>query len=267
LELWANLYQRGAFGSSLPSGSWQAGDDLLRVARAADCSAKDALPKSLDISNRGFDPLADPLAIDFGAHRWLSSEREEAYSDWLGWILEQIGDARRVLRLLGLRDKELLRECASEKPIINREFNIPDGRPDIVVEFGKRLLVVVEIKTTSFDEGAVRDQLKKYARWAQSRPQTACCYFAAVELGEFDCPAPFEPLPWRELTLQMREQAREWLRASKKQPRDGRDLIRAAMTLAFCGAVEQNLLGLSGEPTIFRTRSSVEYLEEWSAKT
>jgi hypothetical protein len=267
LRLWANLYRRGAFRASLPSGCWQAADELLRVARAADRSARDGLAKSLAISNRSFDPLADPLAIHFRGHRWLSSEREEAYSDWFGWILEQIDAAGRVLKMLGVRDRNLLRECASEKPIINREIKIPDGRPDLIVEFGKRLLVIVEIKTKSFDGVAVLDQLKRYTRWIQNRPQRTFCYFAAVEFGEFDCPAGFEPLPWRELTLRMREQAWEWVRASKKQPRNGSDLIRAAMTLAFCGAVEQNLLGLSGKPVMFRTRPSAEYLEEWSAKT
>jgi hypothetical protein len=270
LELWANLYQRGAFGTSLPSGSWQAADDLVRAASAANRSARDALAKSLDISNRGFDPLADPLAIDFGAHRWLSSEREEAYSDWLGWILELVEDPVRVLKLLGVRDREILDVCASEKPLVDREVRIPDGRLDVVVQFGRHLLVVIEVKTKSFDSVAVRDQLETYSRWVPDPPnrtERTLRYFAAVEFGEFDCPAPFEPLPWRELTLRMRRQAGEWIRASKKPPSSGSDLIRAAMTLAFCGAVEQNLLGLSGKPAVFRTRPSAEYLEEWSSKT
>jgi len=270
LRLWANLYRRGAFRAPLPSGSWQAVDDLLTAAKQADSSASGALAESLDLSNRAFDPLADPLAIEFGAHRWLSSEREEAYSDWFGWILEQLGDSRRVLRLLGVQDRKLLRVCSSETPTINREFKIPDGRPDLVVEFGNRLLVIVEIKTKPFDRDSARDQLTKYARWTpdpRNPPQRTLRYFAAVEFGEFGCPSTFEPMPWRELTLRMREQAREWIRASKNQPSDRNDLIRAAMTLAFCGAVEQNLLGLSGKPVIFRTRSSAEYLEEWSAKT
>lgn len=169
-----------------------------------------------------------------------------------------------------MRDRELLQACASDTPIINREFKIPDGRPDLVVEFGNRLLVIVEIKTKPFDRDAVRNQLTRYARWIPdpgNPPQRTLCCFVAVEFGEFDCPSPFEPLPWRDLTLRMREQAREWIRASKNQPPDRNDLIRAAMTLAFCGAVEQNLLGLSGKPVLFRTRFSAQYLEEWSAKT
>jgi len=262
--LWANLYRDGAFRPPAQFVSWQSADDLLRVAQAADRSARDSLAKSLSISNRAFAPLADPLAIEFRAHRWLSSEREETYSDWLAWVLEQIEDADRVLKLLGVRDSELLRKCASEKPVVNRELGIPDGRTDLVVEFGRRLLVIVEIKTKSFDGEAVRDQLKRYTRWIQERPQPTRCYFAAVDFEGFDCPSTFEPLPWLELTLRMREQALAWIRASKKQGGNGSDLIRAAMTLAFCGAVEQNLLGLSGTPVMFKTRPSAEYLEEWN---
>jgi hypothetical protein len=132
LNLWADPYRRGAFRPPLPSGSWSEADDLLRAAMKSDRSARGILADLLELSNRTFDPLADPLATDFGAHRWLSADREEAYSDWLGWILEQIGDAERVLRLLGVREKETIRMCASEKPAIRMQSgsnsrNTPDG--------------------------------------------------------------------------------------------------------------------------------------------
>jgi len=209
------------------------------------------------------------LQLNSGTHRWLSSEREEAYSDWFGWILEQIGDAGRILRLLGVRDGKLLQACASEKPVINREFKIPDGRPDLVVEFGKRLLVIVRSNKV-VRPGRSAGSTHEIRRWVPD-PGIHYSKLSVIlplwSFGEFDCPSTFEPLPWRELTLRMREQAREWIRASKNRPPDRNDLIRAAMTLAFCGAVEQNLLGLSGKPVIFRTRSSAEYLEEWSART
>jgi hypothetical protein len=266
LKLWADIYRQGAFRTSLPSGSWHAADELIGVALEADCSARASLDEALAISNQTFHPLADPLSIDFGAHRWLSSDRETAYSDWLGWILEQVKDAAQVLKLLGVQDDKILLECASEHPIVERELPILDGRLDISVQFGNQLLVIVEIKTKSFDEDAVQDQLIKYARWAQAQPQPTLCYFAPVESGEFVCPAGFEPLPWRGLALRIRELAQDWIQASGRPPLDGRNLIRAAMTLAFCGAVEQNLLRLSGKPERFRAQASSEYVKEWSAK-
>ena len=252
--------------SPLAVDCWQAADELLRVARAADDSAWDALKESLDISNLAFGPLADPLTVDFGVHRWLFSKREEAYSDWLGWILEQIGDSGQVLKLFGVRDENLLRECASEELIISREFTIPHGRLDLLIKFGERLLLIVEIKTKSFDKDAVLEELNRFAQWAQKQPRATRCYFVAVESGDFVCPASFEPLSWSELAPRMRQQACDWIQASKRQPLNGSDLVRAAMILAFCGAIEQNLLKLSGKRVVFRTLSSAEYLKEWSRK-
>jgi len=95
--------------------------------RESDDLAWHALQELLRLSNDAFVPLADPLAIDFGAHRWLSSGREEAYSDWLEWVLKQSGNARQILRLLGVQDEDLVRECTSEKPDIKREYPIKDG--------------------------------------------------------------------------------------------------------------------------------------------
>ena len=43
------------------------------------------------------DPLRDPLHVDAGLNRWQRNDHEEAYSDWLAWILEQL-DTREVLK-------------------------------------------------------------------------------------------------------------------------------------------------------------------------
>jgi len=103
------------------------------------------------------------------------SKREEAYSDWLGWILEQIKDAGRyeAARSAGRRAPF---EVCFRRSLVKREFAIPDGRLDLSIDFGKHLFVIVEIKTKSFDEDAVQDQLKKYARWAQEQPRPTLCY-------------------------------------------------------------------------------------------
>jgi hypothetical protein len=237
---------------------------LVKVARESDDLAWHALQELLRASSDAFVPLADPLAIDFGAHRWLSSEREEAYSDWLEWVLKQIGNAGQILRLLGMQDEDLVRECASEKPDIKREFPVKGGRLDLLITFGNRLLVIVEIKTKLFDEDEVLSQLGRYRKWIQGQHQyeQSHSYFLAVDPGDFSSQEQFVPLHWRELALRMREQARAWTRAQ-----NGSDIVRAAMIVAFCGAVEQNLLGLSGKRVVFRNRVSVEYLKEWSEKS
>ena len=263
LDSWADLYHRGAFRISLPSGGWQAADDLLRIAKTADRLASDRLGKALAKSNETLRPLVDPLAIDLGAHRWLSSEREEAYSDWLEWILKQIAEPRWILKLFGVRDGMVLAECASERPDINREVKILDGhgRLDLLIRFGNRLLVVVEIKTKLFDEDDVLEQLKKYELWILDQHQETFATFIAVEPSQFSRQTLFEPLQWRELALRIREQARQWVSTG-----NGKDLLCASMSLAFCGAVEQDSLRFSGKQMLFRTLLSTEYLEEWIAR-
>jgi hypothetical protein len=41
------------------------------------------------------------------------------------------------------------------------------------------------------------------------------------------------------------------------------ELLRAAAILIFCGAVEQNLLGLSDSPRRLRAMATINYLHEW----
>lgn len=66
------------------------------------------LRRVLRESNRRLRPLFDPLNSDFGLLRWLASGREEAYSDWLEWILEQISPRETCRIVLGAEDRSLL---------------------------------------------------------------------------------------------------------------------------------------------------------------
>jgi hypothetical protein len=269
LELWADLYRKQAFQEGLSSKDWQAATELSETAKAAEDLSRRDLKNLLDRSSGSFHPLADPLTLDFGLHRWLSSEREEAYSDWFAWVLEQMGNFGQIFKLFTVGDKSFPLECASQKPIICRELSILNRsrRPDLVIYCGDRPLLVVEIKTRSFDEELVRKQLTEYALWANGHQEPPRCFFVAVELGEFSCPMEFEPLPWRELSLRVREQVRAWVRAAQERQLDGGHFVRAAMALAFCGAVERNLLELSGEPKTFEAYTSKGYLQEWLART
>jgi hypothetical protein len=40
--------------------------------------------------------------VDFGVHRWLRASREEAYSDWLEWIVRQLETGPDVFSFFGL---------------------------------------------------------------------------------------------------------------------------------------------------------------------
>jgi len=39
------------------------------------------------MSSARLKPLGEPLEHDLGVNRWLAGAREEAYSDWLTWLL------------------------------------------------------------------------------------------------------------------------------------------------------------------------------------
>jgi hypothetical protein len=46
----------------------------------------------------------DPLNFDLGVHRWLKEDREEAYSDWLKWIIEQLRLPVLVAKIFGIKE-------------------------------------------------------------------------------------------------------------------------------------------------------------------
>jgi hypothetical protein len=97
----------------------------------------------------------DPLLSDLGLHRWLAKDREEAYSDWFAWALEQLGDARAVLRVLGVEDQEFTSLRPETRYQIEREAFVKEGAPgregriDLLIRFGEpeQALLGVEVKT------------------------------------------------------------------------------------------------------------------------
>lgn len=89
LSQWASL------GRSIrvdpPAVDWT---PALRMIAAAEKDAEESRNVLKGLFERSkaehFPEFGDPLDLDldFGAHRWLKGSREEAWSDWLAWILE-----------------------------------------------------------------------------------------------------------------------------------------------------------------------------------
>ncbi len=261
LKQWADFDRDGASRASLFPVDWQPATAFMRAAQAADEAARQTLKELLARSDLLFGPLGDPLSMDFGAHRWLAESREESYSDWLAWILAQIGEPIQILRLFGVSDESVSEPLSSRVRV--REIEILDRsrRLDLLLPFGDQLVVVVEIKTKWFGREEVREQLTEYAKWADQQPAPALCFFVAVELDAFQCPETFTFVPWRDLSLRLRAVALEWIRGAEGPM--GTRLISAAMLLAFCGSVEQNLLELSSERKKFSALASTQYLREF----
>lgn len=266
LGVWADLYRTYTGPLTPTAETWKSATALIDAALATERSARESLRNVLDDSNRLFFPLSDPLELDFGTHRWLSSSREEAYSDWLAWTLEQTSNPGQILSLFRIQH-DFPPDETLEVPAVEREVAIldPVGRLDLIVRFGNRLQLLVEIKTKAFDVDAVQRQLIDYAKWASNRPVHTICIFLAVDTNSFECPAEFDSQSWRELSLRIRALAQQWITTTRREP--GANIVRAAMALAFCGAIERNLLALSGEPERFGALASLEYLQQWLAQS
>lgn len=251
LRRWAEL---GAVVPTEPtfSADWKPVDRMINAAESDSVQAVGVVSALLSESSaRAFPGLADPLQVDFGAHRWLDGAREESYSDWLAWILERQGDATRVFALLGLESSTLSGTAFSAK----REFTTPEGRLDILIRVDGRPTAVIEVKTASEpDEG----QLRRYLEWIRKQRDTVVCLgrlglvVIAVDEPEELRSEEWAFCPWENVTAGLRGWASEWIRGRA---------VEAAMTLAFCGAVEQNILGLGA--TGLTAPRTAEYVEKW----
>jgi hypothetical protein len=218
---------------------------MIRAAERDAAASQVVLDRLLETSGaRKFPQLGDPLAVDFGAHRWLRGSREEAWSDWLAWILQRGADSRKVLRLFGVKPKLVSSGCCE----IRREFSTRNGRLDLVLQFGDATLVV-EVKTAS-EPGD--DQLGRYDAWLQEASASLGLVLLAIDEPENLTITEWRFCSWETISMGLRTWAAAWLS-------EGR-VIEAALTLAFCGAVEQNLLGFGSRLNAPR---KARYLDTW----
>jgi hypothetical protein len=205
-----------------------------------------ALDDLLKTSATEFPGIGDPLAVDFGTHRWLREEHELGYSDWLAWLLEQRGDSGAVLSLFGVEPGTL----AGTPCEVHRETCVPEGRLDLELRCDGTAALAVEIKTTSEPDG---DQLERYLQWLSREKRPLGLVLLAVSKPESLVSNNWSFQPWQDVTSGLRTWAAEWCEQDQ--------LMQAAMTLAFCGAVEQNLLGYSLKG--INTPDTAQYIESW----
>ena len=171
-------------------------------------------------------------------HRQLSSRREEAYSDWFQWALQQIGNGRLVGRIL--RSAHLEHHASPTEPMrISREVPVEHGhvdrtgRLDIVISQGSRRLAVIEVKTREYGESDL-EKHKGYRDSTSTDSPDADLIFLAVDPPTSN-PGGFRFLSWADLCVNLRAIAPHMLGTEQ--------ILGTALILAFVGAVEQNLLG------------------------
>jgi len=231
--------------------SWDSAQLLLKRADGLDRYAREHLEDACACSATELSPLGEPLELNLGDHRWLSSDREESYSDWLAWIFQGMA-AVEILPLFGFVDKAMI-DALGQVESIRREEWSEHGRTDIEVRFGKRGLLLVEVKIQN-PGSELHSQLRRYKEMvAKERVDRELLVLLGTEAPELNI-APFEFTAWRELCQRLRRYAMQVKQSN---------MLRAAAILIFCGAVEQNLFGLSVQPKRFRAMATVDYLRRW----
>jgi len=225
-----------------------------------------ALMRMLDESDKRLAPLKDPQRVDLGMHRWLSEEREESYSDWLQWVIEALGSAESIFRVLGIEAPEVASRRQFLKPQVDREVWVEkghdeqSGRLDLLIQFARETIIVVEVKLTDA-ESADTDKQKgywdslenKYKESAEKKQLYAKLLVVNAEKLDY---WNFKPITWKDLCLELRR-----IVAEGKWRTDR--LMEGAMILAFVGAVEQNLLGFSASSRVNFNSGLLNHIERF----
>jgi len=222
---------------------------MIDAAKRDAKTASQRLGGLLERSGRTLFPrVGDPLSteLDLDSHRWLAEDREESYSDWLGWILDRQENPSLVLPLFGIENPP----DAPEEWTVQREVPIPDGRLDLLTRDPLLGVLCVEVKTKSAPD---RGQLERYLSWLDGqKPHLGLVLLAADRPEEDSLPEQCRFRSWKHVSLGLRTWASAWL--------DSGSYYDGVMTLAFCGAVERNLLSLGGGG--LNAVRTADYLEE-----
>ena len=276
-RLWRawDLYARwGAMLDRQPteqlSGEWR--KSIERITNAFRTLAKTEqihITDLLKTADQRLAPFSDPLRLPFQGNRWLDlrREREESYSDWLAWLLERMESAEEVLRIFSPEDAGFAKFVHGKKPKVCREqqFQSASGelkRLDIIIEFGRRAILLVEVKVRELEVAGGAENLPIYREWLESRisdPRGRCAILLVPTPMESPCPG-WQARSWDQVSLNLRLQARECAASSPNR------LLLSAMLLSFSGAVEQNVLRYATGEAISAPETAL-YLERFLERT
>lgn len=238
---------------------WKAIQRLIKASQSVLKLKRGDVERLLDQSDIKLEPLGDPLRIDFGAHRWLAGKREENYSDWLKWIVEQIW-AKRVCEIFKIPNA-IVSGCkvltAEREVWVDKGHEGQGGRLDLVIRDLGKSVIIVEVKLTGAESADTKKQEGyKVSVKKQYHEPNQHFILLVTDAQEPECDG-FTVLKWSDLCLGLRKLVVE-------EPNSKLGLIAKAMILAFVGAVEQNLLGysISGAVNSFNS-SLLEYLRKF----
>ena len=226
---WASLGRE----LSQSEGNWNHTKNFRKAGVSYLCEKEITYKKLLKTSQRRFRPHSDPFSVDFGLHRWLSLAREEAYSSWLAWILEQLKTSDCVERIFMVKLKAHFSgqvSCGLEEWVSEGHMG-QSGRIDILISVGGSRALVLEVKVGDADYDDTGKQTG-YAKSFGKRVQKILLARSG-EKGRYE--GGFVLRRWDQICVNLR----------RLVPELELNHIQKALILAFVGAVEQNIAGLS----------------------
>lgn len=228
---WASLGRE----LSQSEGNWNHTRNFRKAGMSYLSEKENAYKKLLKKSQRRFRPLSDPFSVNLGLHRWLSLAREEAYSSWLAWILEQLETSEYVDKVLMVKRKRRLPgevSCELEEWVSEGDLK-QSGRIDILISFGRTHALVLEIKVGDADYADTGKQTGYAKSFGKSVQKILLARSGEKDRYEGD----FVLRRWDQICVNLR----------RLVPELKLNHIQKALILAFVGAVEQNI---AGYPTI-----------------
>jgi hypothetical protein len=208
---------------------WNSALEFVQNCKAMSQAEGARLAQLFEDSKLRLRPLSDPLDVQFHLHRQLSSSREEVYSDWFQWVLEQVADARLIGRILGSQRRE--RFANSQEPIsVEREVSVErghvgqTGRLDLVISQGRERLAVIEVKTRAHSDS----DLEKHKGYRESirSPETELI-FLSIDLPESGDLGGFRFLSWADVCVALRAIAPRLLGPAH--------ILKYCVDFGFCG--------------------------------
>lgn len=228
--------------------SWKRVGDFVSGADAIIQEQLLPLPDLLKASNSDLSRFGgDPGNKNWGSFRPLASSREETWSDWLQFLIENSGSGFLALELLGrklsggIRAEKVEREiCAEGKTDSDQR-----RRADILVYWSNGYLSNIEVKLGDKNFAKTHETAEKLhakiggERWTDHilvPGAEAAAWGRESDKIRGDFGFPVELLTWEEVAVALRRalyagrEAEVWL----------------SMAYVFCGCIEEIALGLPG---------------------
>lgn len=188
-------------------------------------------------------PFGEPLELDLGMNRWLSREREEAWSDWFSWFFNQL-TVRDVAFLFNIDDWIVEPDHDNRVEEVKREIFVKfghddaTGRLDIGIFLPGSKAIVVEIKLGSANNAADIGKHEGYMKAIKEWNRECRCFLMVTDAPFPKDPHGFKVLRYDDFCLRLRR----WIVQAEKRRRG---LAFFALALAVVGAIESCRLGFS----------------------